>query len=265
MADRIFEEADVASAWDRNAALWASGVEAGFDLYRELYTLPAFLAFMPRIEGLRVIDLGCGEGSNTRRFASLGARTTGIDLSEEMIRRARSEEERRPLGVRYEVCSFSNIEIAEAESYDGALSTLALMDGPDFGLAVREAHRVLVPGGRLCFSILHPCFITRAAAWLRAADGAYTGLKVGHYFDRAPFVEQWRFGKHPEGRRLRPFEVPRFPRTLSDYVNAVCAAGFRITGIEEPRPEETACAAHPWLSRWRRHAPLVLFVSAVKA
>jgi len=66
-------------------------MRAGFDLYRELYTFPAFLDFMPPISGMDVIDLGCGEGTNTRRFARMGGRMTGIDLSQAMIAYARAE------------------------------------------------------------------------------------------------------------------------------------------------------------------------------
>lgn len=265
MAERHLEEADVAAAWNRNADRWSRSVRAGHDRYRELYTLPAFLAFMPGIEGLRVIDLGCGEGANTRRFARLGGRMTGIDLASAMISRARAEEAREPLGIRYEIASFSRIDCCAAESFDCVLSTMALMDGPDFGGAMREAYRLLVPGGRLCFSILHPCFITPTVAWLRAEDGRYSGLKVGRYFDSAHFVEHWRFGKHEVSRALEPFEVPRFPRTLADIVNDVCRAGFRITEIDEPRPDQAPAEEHPWLARWREHAPLVLLFSAVKA
>ncbi len=265
MSERIFEDADVASAWNGNADRWTDSVRAGFDLYRELYTLPAFLKFMPQIKGLRVIDLGCGEGSITRRFARLGGEVTGIDLSQELIERARVEEACEPLGIRYEVCSFSRIEISKEGCYDRALSTMAFMDGADFDLAMEETHRILAPNGMLCFSILHPCFITRAVEWVRAGDGAYGGLKVGQYFDRSHYVEHWRFNKHPAAKRLQPFEILRLPRTLSDYVNAVCGAGFRIMEIDEPRPEKSVCREHAWLSRWREHAPMVLFIKAVKA
>ncbi len=264
MARHHFVESDVASAWNRNADRWSKSVRAGFDLYRELYTLPKFLSFIPNIGGQKVIDLGCGEGSNTRRFARLGGHLTGIDLAEELINRARREEQREPLGVRYEVCSFTHIEISCDNNFDCVLSTLALMNGPDLGLAMKEAHRVLVPGGRLCFSVLHPCFITRAAKWLQTRKGVYTGLKVGKYFDRLHTVEQIRFGKHPVARQLPALEVPNFPRTLSDYMNAVCDAGFRISKIEEPRPDKAISEKHLWLSRWREHAPMVLFVAAVK-
>ena len=265
MPNPRFEEAAVAAAWNRNAARWTDDVRAGFDLYRELFTFPAFLDFMPPIDGRKVVDLGCGEGSNTRRFARLGGQLTGVDLSETLIARAREEENREPLGIRYEVCSYSRMEPFEAGGFDCALSTMALMDGPDIAAAMGEAHRVLAPGGTLCFGILHPCFVTRAIEWLRAADGACSGLRVGRYFDKTPFVEHWRFSKRPEPDAIQPFEVPRFPRTLSDFINAVCAAGFRITKIDEPRPDEATVREHAWLSRWHEHASLVLFVAAVKS
>lgn len=264
MADQGLDEADVAAAWNRNAETWADSVRAGFDLYREHYTFPAFLKFLPPIEGLEVIDLGCGEGTNTRRFAGLGARMTGLDLSEAMIARARVAEAEAPLGIRYEVCSYSRMDAIADGSFDAALSTMALMDGPDFAGAMREAHRVLRPGGRLCFSILHPCFITPVTQWLKTPEGSSEALKVGQYFDGRPFTEFWRFSKHAEAQGLPPFEVPRFPRTLSDYLNALCDAGFRLVRLEEPRPEAEAVEAHPWLARWRAHAALVLFVAAEK-
>ena len=96
-----FDEAQVTAAWDRNADRWAEDVRAGFDLYRDLYTLPAYLAFMPEIKGLGLVDLGCGEGTNTRRFAELGGQMTGIDLSPAMIAHARRAEREDPKSIRY--------------------------------------------------------------------------------------------------------------------------------------------------------------------
>lgn len=259
------DEAAVARAWNRNAARWAEDIRAGFDRYRELYTLPAFLAFMPEIAGREVIDLGCGEGTNTRRFAALGGRLTGVDIAEELIARAREEEASAPLAIRYEVGSFTRLDGFADASFDVALSTMALMDGPNFAGAMRAAHRVLRPGGALCFSILHPCFVTPALRWIRdEEDGPYLGLRVGRYFDRSPFVEHWRFSKRPEPEAVEPFEVPRFPQTLSEYLNAVSDAGFRITRLEEPRPRDEVAREHGWLRRWHEHAPLVLFVAACK-
>jgi SAM-dependent methyltransferase len=258
------DEAAVAAAWNRNAEQWTQDVRAGFDLYRELYTLPAFLDFMPSIAGQDIIDLGCGEGSNTRRFARLGGRMTGVDLSEEMIRRAQQAESGEPLGIHYRVGSFADLSAFGEEQFDGAVSTMALMDSPDLPAALRAAYRVLRKGATLSFSVLHPCFVTPALRWLPDEHGGFHGLQVGRYFDRVAFVETWRFNRRPDPAAVPPFEVPRFPLMLSDYVNAVTEAGFRLVRIEEPRPPEALAQAHPWLDRWYRHAPLVLFVKAVK-
>lgn len=263
MTGNDLDEEAVAAAWNRNAKQWTQDVRAGFDLYRELYTLPAFLDFMPSIDGRRVIDLGCGEGSNTRRFAKLGGRMTGIDLSEELIRQAWQVEREEPLGIRYEQGSFTDLS-AFGEEFDAAVSTMALMDGPDLPAALRAAYRVLRPGATLSFSVLHPCFVTPALRWVQDENGSFQGLQVGRYFDRSPFVEHWRFSKRPDPDAVQPFEVPRFPRSLSDYVNALVAENFRIVRLEEPRPSEELARERPWLNRWYQHAPLVLFVLAVK-
>lgn len=264
MTGAPLDDATVAAAWDGNAPQWADDVRAGLDLYRELYTLPAFLDFLPPIRGLDVIDLGCGEGSNTRSFAQLGAHVTGVDLSPAMIELARRREAEDPLGILYEVGSFGDLASFPDQGYDGALSTMALMDGPDLRAAFAAAYRVLKPSGLLCFTMLHPCFITPALKWLYDTDRACSGLRIGRYFDQAPFVERWRFKGRSGEHSVPPFEVPRFPRTLSDYVNALSDAGFRIAKLAEPRPDPAWAARHAWLDRWRRHAPLVLMAAAVR-
>ena len=258
-------EDEVAAAWDANAATWVAHVRAGYDRYRELFTLPAFLAFVPDLAGLEVIDLGCGEGRNTRALARRGARMTGVDLSPEMIAAARASEAKEPLGIVYREGSFTRLDGCADMSFDAAVSTMALMDSPDFAAAARATYRVLRPGGGFWFSVLHPCFVTPGLQWLRDAAGNETGLTVAGYFSDQPYLEHWRFSKAPETSSAEPFRTPRFPRRLEDYVDGLCAAGFRITRIAEPRPTAAVCRAHPWFARWTRHAALILLIAATKA
>jgi 2-polyprenyl-3-methyl-5-hydroxy-6-metoxy-1,4-benzoquinol methylase len=259
-----FSEEDVARYWDQNADLWAEQVRKGWDYYREHFNSPAFLRFTGDLRGKTVLDAGCGEGYSTRLLARSGARMTGVDISQKMIDLARQEEEREPLGIRYEVASFSDLSIFGDASFDTVVSFMALMDGPDLGGASREILRVLRPGGELIFSITHPCFMTRGYGWMEDENGNATKLTVSNYFGHQPYVEHWRFEGGPAPKDAEPFAVPVFPRTLSEYVNTLIRAGFVLEEIAEPRPSEDMCEKHPWLQRWRDHATLFLYVRAVK-
>ena len=252
-------EDDVARLWDENAATWASHVRAGFDVFRDEYNNPAFLAFLGSVAGLDLLDAGCGEGTNTRILAGRGARMVGVDLSTEMLANARAAESEARLGIRYEATSFTKLDGVEDACFDVVVSTMALMDGPDLPGALRAFHRVLRPCGRLVFSIAHPCFTNAALGW-ETVEGVQVLRLRGYAVDK-PEIESWRFGAAPE--ETPPFRIAYFPRTISEVVNAVIAAGFRLTAVAEPCATEEACGRHPRLSR-HRGIPHFFYVGAQK-
>ena len=262
--DAMRTDPEVSRAWDANADLWIRHVRAGWDRYREEFNNPMFLAFLPELAGKAVIDLGCGEGRNTREFARRGARLTGIDVSRKMIAAAMAAEAQEPLGISYREASFSDLSAFNAASFDLAVSTMALMDGPDFEDAAREAYRVLRPGSGLYFSVLHPCFVTPAQKWIRNEAGEEIGFRVGEYFSDDVHIDRWRFSAAPE-ETGDLFAIPRFPHRLKTYINGLIAAGFRILKIQEPRPTEEMVAARPSFARLRRHMPLFIYFAAEKA
>jgi SAM-dependent methyltransferase len=257
-----FSDEDVARYWDANAPSWAEQVRQGRDIARERLNNPAFLAFAGDLDGRQVLDAGCGEGYNTRILARRGARMTGVDISGRMIELAQQEERRAPLGIHYVRTSYADLGMFADSRFDAVVSFMALMDGPGFGLAMRECFRVLRPAGHLAFSITHPCFITKGSRWLRNEEGLEINRVVGSYFDPSPFVERWRFTDAPA--QAPEFAVPCFDRTLSEYLNTVLEAGFVLKRIEEPRPSEEYCRDHPSQRGWREHAALFLHVRAEK-
>lgn len=108
---------DVAAHWESNAETWTIYSRAGYDKYRDALNTPAFLDMLLPVAGLAGLDLGCGEGSNTRAVARLGARMTGLDIAPTFIRYARETEAEAPLGIDYVLGDGQSIDFPEA-SFD---------------------------------------------------------------------------------------------------------------------------------------------------
>ena len=251
----------VAACWEGNAEAWTRQSRAGYDVYRDQNNTPAFLAMLPPIAGLDGIDLGCGEGSNTRLLAARGARMHAVDIAPTFIKHARSAGG----GITYHVASGTDLPFGDA-SFDFATAFMSLMDMPDHGLALREAHRVLRPGGFLQFSILHPCFCPPSRRSIKNAEGISVAVQVADYFANSDgYIEEWRFGDAPADERAitTPFRAPRFHRTLSSWLNLLVATGFMIEQLGEPMADEATAVAFPTVAD-TRVAPLFLHVRACK-
>ena len=241
------DPSEVARLWEANAEGWTLLSREGYDRYRDLINTPAFLRMLPEINGLNGLDLGCGEGHNTRLLARRGARMTGIDIAPTFVRHAAAAERESPLGIRYHRASAAALPFQEA-SFDFTTAFMSLQDIADQRAAVAEAYRVTRPGGFFQFSITHPCFQTPKWGWIRDASGRKVALTVGDYFrEGACRIEEWTFGAAPPGLRERypPFRTPYFEWTLSGWLNLLLRVGFKLEAFEEPTLDEETAQAHP--------------------
>jgi len=233
--------------WDANANAWTKLARAGYDVYRDFLNTPAFFAMLPDVRGLRGLDIGCGEGHNTRLLAGRGARMTALDVSHRFVRHARETETIEKAGISYCAASAVALPFPDA-SFDFAAGFMSFMDVPETGNLLTEAHRILKPGGFLQFSISHPCFDTPHRKNLRRLGGKTYAIEVGGYFEGCDGeVTEWLFKAAPARIRndLPKFRTPRFTRTLSYWFNALIETGFVIERIEEPRPDAEAVRACP--------------------
>ncbi|MEW6736367.1 MAG: class I SAM-dependent methyltransferase [Acidobacteriota bacterium] len=238
---------EVGEFWNSNADAWTKLARAGYDIYRDYLNTPAFFETLPAIEGLLGLDIGCGEGHNTRLLAKRGAQMIAIDISQAFIAHAKYLEEQEPLGIDYRIASAVELPFADA-SFHFATGFMSFMDIPETDRLFAEAYRVLKPNGFLQFSISHPCYDTPHRRNLRNEQRLTYAIEVGDYFRNLNGeISEWLFkAAPPEVKQGLPkFKTPRFTRTLSQWLNLFTETGFRLEHIEEPRPSDEAVRACP--------------------
>jgi len=260
----------VRNYWDDAAEAWADFVRTGKDYSRDEVNNPAMFRMMGNIRGKRILDLGCGEGYNSRIMARKGAKVMGIDFSKKMIDFAIREEKTKKLGIDYHVSDVNNLRMFKSSSFDIVACFMALQDIEDYRRAIKETHRVLKKHGRFVFGIPHPCFEARlrgkkfADGWVfrkgakdRSSENALY-FKVDRYLDTHRYVILWIME-----RLEKQFKTTSFHRTLTDYADALCSAGFLISRLNEPTPTKRGMVKYPSLKKGLR-IPQSIIIEAVK-
>jgi SAM-dependent methyltransferase len=141
--------------------------------------------------GLKVLEIGCGLGTDGAQFAKAGADYTGIDLTEASIELAKKRFELDGLKGEFRVSDAEMLDFAD-ETFDLVYSHGVLHHTPETGAAVREVHRVLKPGGRAMVMLYHRGsynyhvgirVLRRAGAGLLKSE---SGIKIVHSLTGEP-------------------------------------------------------------------------------
>jgi SAM-dependent methyltransferase len=150
--------------------------------YEKEWHIPAAANFA-NTRGLRVLEIGCGLGTDGAQFAKAGADYTGVDLTNAAIELARERFELFGLTGKLQVADAENLDFPD-ESFDVVYSHGVLHHTPDIDAAVQEIRRVLKPGGRAIVMLYHRGsynyrigirVLRRAGAGLLKTD---TGIKL---------------------------------------------------------------------------------------
>jgi SAM-dependent methyltransferase len=210
--------------WDRSAAAYqtehahALG-EVAFLWCPEGLT-EASAGLLGDVAGRRVLEVGCGAAQCGRWLVTRGAAVVGVDLSAAQLLHARELDLRT--GVAVETVQADALRLPfRDECFDIACSAFgAVPFVADSAAVMREVARVLKPGGRWVFSVVHPF------RWALPDDGGPDGLVVrDSYFDRRAYVEE-----DADGTAI----YVAHHRTMGDRVREIVAAGLRVVDVIEP-------------------------------
>ncbi|MDI2594311.1 class I SAM-dependent methyltransferase [Pseudomonas sp. 681] len=211
---------------------------------------PALRSMLPPMNGLKVVDLGCGYGWFSRWAAEQGAdNVLGLDVSEKMLEQARNTTSAS--SIRYERADLEHLDLPAA-SFDLAYSSLALHYIKDLPGLFSNIHAALKPGSRFVFSIEHPIFMApRNPGWLIDGEGRKR-WPLDSYQHEGERVTHWL----AEG-------VIKQHRTVGTLLNTLLGAGFSIQHVNEWGPSDEEVAAQPALAE-ERERPMMMLVGVMR-
>ncbi|MGH2977220.1 MAG: class I SAM-dependent methyltransferase [Gaiellaceae bacterium] len=237
---------ELSEAWEQNAAAWIAWArEPGHDSYWQFHR-DLFLELVPLPSG-RTLDVGCGEGRLARDLAALGHDVAAVDASPTMLAAARDAAPEMELHL----ADAAELPFADA-SFGLVIAFMSFQDVDDLDGAMREAARVLAPGGWLCLAIVHP---TNSAGSFEERTVTSQFVIDGSYLDESTIDATFE----RDGLAMR--FVSRH-RPLQAYTGALAGNGLLIEQLREPAlPESGFTGEHS--PRWRR-IPLFLHLRALK-
>jgi ubiquinone/menaquinone biosynthesis C-methylase UbiE len=240
-------DGDVTGAWEDHAHEWVAWArEPGHDSYWHFHR-DAFLELVPA-PGRLTLDIGCGEGRLAGDLTRLGHHVVAIDASPSLIAAAR---EAHP-GVDFRVADAAAMPMPDGAA-DLAIAFMSLHDIADAAGAVREAARVLEPGGRFCIAIVHP--INSAGVFVTDDDAASLFVISDSYLAERDYVDVVE-------RDGLTMTFTSIHRPIEAYTEMLASAGFAIERLRE-RTYPAAAIAREASRKWLR-IPLFLHLRAVR-
>jgi 2-polyprenyl-6-hydroxyphenyl methylase/3-demethylubiquinone-9 3-methyltransferase len=180
-----------------------------------------------RLDGLSVLDVGCGGGIIAEELAKRGANVTGIDLSERALQIARDHAATSGLRIRYQLGKAEELPVADGH-FDAVVCADCLEHVDDVGHVIGQISRVLKAGGAFCYDTFNRNLLSKVLiAWLldRRLRREYRSLNVS---EQAYAVHDWH-------KFIKPQELTLLMARhglVSREIEGIRPVGFRDGGFE---------------------------------
>lgn len=176
------------------------------------------LALRP-LEGLRLVDIGCGGGLLCEPMTRLGAEVTAIDASERNVNIARIHAQQSGLSIDYRHSTSEQL-VAQGECFDVVLALEIIEHVVQVPIFLDSLSSLLLPGGTLVISTIN----RTAQSWMLAIVGAEYVLRL------------LPIGTHNWQKFIKP----------SELVSDLQSRRIKVRDI-------TGASYNPLLERWSLH------------
>ncbi|MFS8501648.1 MAG: class I SAM-dependent methyltransferase [Caldicoprobacter sp.] len=239
-------DSELGQEWVALAPRWIKKVREDGDPVRNGLLDSVMLDACGNVEGMSILDCGCGEGRFCRMLVERGAKyVLGLDLCELMIEAALELKSERD---DYRVQDVQDLSFIESETFDLVVSYLNQCDLPRFEANNREVFRVLKRGGRFIVANVHP-MRSASGKWYRNADGDKLHVMLDNYFDEGE--------RHWE---MLGVKFTNFHRSLSTYINNFIETGFVLKRIIEPTVTMEQLNVYPELEDELRVPNFIVYI-----
>lgn len=209
-----------AGEWEPDAENWVRWARTpGHDAY--WYYRGSFFDRVVPVPAGRCLEIGCGEGRVTRDLAARGHHVIGVDSSRTLLRYAAEAD---PAGT-YALADSPTLPFPDV-SFDLVVAYNTLQVVADMTGTVREAARVLVPGGHFCVCVSHP--LADVGSFVDATPDAAFAIREDYFARRRVDDTVERGGLEMTFRG--------WTYSLEDYATALEAVSLTIETMSEPRP-----------------------------
>ena len=169
------------------------------------------------LDGLNVLDIGCGGGLISEPIARLGANVTGIDASEKNINIAKLHSKKNGLKINYLNASPENLEYKE--KFDIILNLEIVEHVDNVNLYIKSCYKLLKKNGLMFTATLNRSFIS----YIKAIIGA-------------EYILRWLpIGTHDWNKFIKPEELEKF--LLDEKFSTLDVKGLKF---------------NPFLKKWKK-------------
>jgi ubiquinone/menaquinone biosynthesis C-methylase UbiE len=208
---------------------WYDDLLGQEDTYQSKVILPNLTRLVAPRAGDKILDLACGQGFFSRSFAEAGAKVIGVDISMELIEKAK-EKPVKSLQLEYFVSPSHKLSMIQDASIDKVTIVLALQNIEKMSETFDECVRVLKTGGSLFLVLNHPTFrIPKRSSWHYDEEQGIQYRRIDGYLSES----KAEIDMHPGQIHQDSEQTVSFHRPLQVFFKALNKSGFIVSRLEE--------------------------------